>query len=126
MLSRASYELLLFASFIKDQVLTLLVASINLWAKVLHVEGFLQIVMLSVLLVVVRAGDLMLSIRLKWNLLGERIVHLAELLLWLLDLVWMTKLIVLLLRHVRTLSLFMCRFSLFKFHYFMFLCQVLI
>ena len=78
--------MLLLASFIKDQVLTWLVASINLRAKVLHVEGFLQIVMLSVLLVVVRAGDLMLSIRLKWKLLGERIVHLVERLLWLLDL----------------------------------------
>lgn len=125
-LSRSSYELLLFASAIKEQVLTFLVDGINLWAIILHIKGFFQIIVLSVLLMVVRAGGLMLSIWLSWKLLSKRIVRLGGLLLWLPDLAWMTKLVILLLRYIRTLSLFMCRFSGFKFHNFMFLCQLLI
>ena len=125
-LSRSSYELLLFASAIKEQVLTFLVDGINLWAIILHIKGFFQTVVWSVLRVVVRAGGLMLSISLSCKLLSKCVVRLGELFLWLLDLAWMTKLVVPLLRYIRTLSLFMCRFSRLKFHNFMFLCQLLI
>jgi hypothetical protein len=125
-LSRSSYEVLLFASAIKEQVLTFLVDGINLWAIILHIKGFFQLVVWSVLLMVVRAGGLMLSIWLSWKLLSKCLVRLGELFLWLLDVAWVAKPVVVLPRYIRRLSLSVCCFSGFKFHNFMFLCQVLI